>query len=68
MTDLQSRLQAALGSAYRVERELGGGMSRVYVAEEVALARKNTPQLTAVRADHSRSRAARAAGYLDRHA
>jgi serine/threonine-protein kinase len=41
MSDLQTRLQTALGSTYRVERELGGGgMSRVYVAEEVALARK----------------------------
>lgn len=41
MSDLQDRLQTALGSTYRVERELGGGgMSRVYVAEEVALARK----------------------------
>ena len=35
------RLQAALGSAHRIERELGGGgMSRVFVAEEVALGRK----------------------------
>ena len=35
------RLQAALGDAYRLDRELGGGgMSRVFVAEEVALGRK----------------------------
>ncbi|HEX5438949.1 MAG TPA: protein kinase [Gemmatimonadaceae bacterium] len=33
--DLRSQLQDSLGSAYRVERELGGGgMSRVYLAEE----------------------------------
>ncbi len=35
------RLQAALGNAYRIDRELGGGgMSRVYVAEETAFQRK----------------------------
>ena len=40
MNDLQARLQAALGAAYRIERELGGGgMSRVFVATEVALDR-----------------------------
>jgi serine/threonine-protein kinase len=40
MTDLGARLQAALGSAYRIERELsGGGMSRVFVATETALDR-----------------------------
>src|SRR5215475_4260400 len=39
--DLQNRLQAALGSAYQVEKELGGGgMSRVFVADEVRLGRK----------------------------
>jgi serine/threonine protein kinase/Tfp pilus assembly protein PilF len=39
--ELQARLQNALGSAYRVERELGGGgMSCVYVAEETAFRRK----------------------------
>ncbi len=38
MTDLRDRLQAALGSAYRIEQELGGGgMSRVFLAEETAL-------------------------------
>jgi serine/threonine-protein kinase len=40
MSDLQSRLQAALGDAYQIERELGGGgMSRVFVARERALGR-----------------------------
>ena len=34
-------LQQALGKAYIIERELGGGgMSRVFVGEEVALGRK----------------------------
>src|SRR5262245_38681399 len=41
MTDLRDRLQAALGSAYRIDQELGGGgMSRVFLAEETALGRK----------------------------
>ena len=41
MTELQDRLQQALGTTYRLERELGGGgMSRVFVAEETALGRK----------------------------
>lgn len=40
-TDLREQLQAALGSAYTVERELGrGGMSRVFVATEMAFGRK----------------------------
>ncbi|HSA56598.1 MAG TPA: protein kinase [Gemmatimonadaceae bacterium] len=40
-SDLQSRLQQSLGEAYTLERELaGGGMSRVFVAEETALGRK----------------------------
>src|SRR3954468_21946286 len=39
-TDVQDRLQQALGSAYTIERELGGGgMSRVFVAQETALGR-----------------------------
>lgn len=38
--DLRERLQSVLGDAYRVERELGGGgMSRVFVARDVALDR-----------------------------
>ena len=40
MSDFNARLQAALGDAYRIERELGGGgMSRVFVATESALDR-----------------------------
>jgi eukaryotic-like serine/threonine-protein kinase len=39
--DIQDRLQQALGTAYTIERELGGGgMSRVFVAHEAALGRK----------------------------
>jgi tetratricopeptide (TPR) repeat protein len=39
--DLQSRLQSALGDTYRIEKELGGGgMSRVFLAEDVGLARR----------------------------
>jgi tetratricopeptide (TPR) repeat protein/tRNA A-37 threonylcarbamoyl transferase component Bud32 len=41
MPELLGQLEHALGSAYRLERELGGGgMSRVYLAEEVALGRQ----------------------------
>jgi tetratricopeptide (TPR) repeat protein len=41
MTDLQSRLQAALGGDYHLEKELGGGgMSRVFVARETRLGRQ----------------------------
>src|ERR1700752_282332 len=41
MSDLQDRLQTTLDDSYRIERELGGGgMSRVYVAEESELGRK----------------------------
>ena len=39
--DLAEQIQAALGTAYRIERELGGGgMSRVFVAEEIKLGRR----------------------------
>lgn len=39
--DFRARLQASLGQAYTLERELGGGgMSRVFVAIETALARQ----------------------------
>jgi eukaryotic-like serine/threonine-protein kinase len=53
MSDLRSQLQQTLGSAYTLERELGGGgMSRVFLAEEAALGRKVVvkvlpPELTA---------------------
>ncbi|MGI8401048.1 MAG: protein kinase domain-containing protein [Gemmatimonadaceae bacterium] len=40
-TDLRDQLQRALGDHYTIERELGGGgMSRVFLAEEVSLGRK----------------------------
>ena len=39
-TDLRERLQTSLDGAYTVERELGGGMSRVFVAREIALGRR----------------------------
>lgn len=37
MDELLQRLTDRLGGAYRIERELGGGMSRVFVATELAL-------------------------------
>ncbi|MGD8727409.1 MAG: protein kinase, partial [Gemmatimonadales bacterium] len=41
MSDLLSRLKAVLGDAYHIERELGGGgMSRVFLAEETRLGRR----------------------------
>ncbi|MCK6478271.1 MAG: protein kinase, partial [Phycisphaerales bacterium] len=41
MATLHDRLQKTLGDAYRLDRELGGGgMSKVFVAEEAALGRK----------------------------
>ena len=41
MSDLQSQLQATLSGSYTLERELGGGgMARVFVADEVRLGRK----------------------------
>src|SRR5687768_16874877 len=40
-SDLQAQLQEVLGTAYRIERELGGaGMSRVFVAREIDLDRQ----------------------------
>jgi eukaryotic-like serine/threonine-protein kinase len=39
--ELRDQLQQTLGSAYTIERELGGGgMSRVFLAEETALGRR----------------------------
>src|SRR5215207_4863555 len=40
MSELFDQLQLALGASYRIERELGGGMSRVFVAEDLRLGRK----------------------------
>jgi serine/threonine protein kinase/dienelactone hydrolase len=41
MADIRDMLQASLGASYTIERELGGGgMSRVFVAEESALGRR----------------------------
>ena len=41
MTELQQRLQTALGGTYRIVKELGGGgMSRVFLAEETRLGRQ----------------------------
>src|SRR3954453_3350803 len=41
MTDLRVQLQATLGAAYAIERELGGGgMSRVFLAEDMRLGRR----------------------------
>jgi len=40
VSNLLEQLQATMGNAYRLERELGGGgMSRVFLAQEVALGR-----------------------------
>src|SRR5690242_18980433 len=41
VTDLRSQLQTTLNGTYTLERELGGGgMSRVFVADEIRLGRK----------------------------
>ncbi len=41
MPDLVGRLKSALGDTYRIERELGGGgMSRVFLAQETELGRQ----------------------------
>src|SRR5881397_1720337 len=41
MGELKARLQVALGDPYRIDRELGGGgMSRVFLAQETALKRQ----------------------------
>ncbi len=55
-TDLRDQLQATLGSAYVFESELGGGgLSRVFVAEEAALGHLQT-------ASSRRSRVQRSSG------
>jgi eukaryotic-like serine/threonine-protein kinase len=38
-SDLRDQRQATLSGSYTLERELGGGMSGVFVAEEAALGR-----------------------------
>ncbi|WP_373059841.1 protein kinase domain-containing protein [Gemmatimonas sp.] len=54
MSERPSRLSSALGRSYRLERELGaGGMSTVYLAEDLKHDRKVaikvlTPELAAV--------------------
>ncbi|MGE5291035.1 MAG: protein kinase domain-containing protein [Micromonosporaceae bacterium] len=41
MSDFQERLVAAMGGSYRIERELGGGgMSRIFLAQDTALERR----------------------------
>ena len=41
MTEFSDRVQSAVGTVYRIEKELGGGgMSRVFLAEETGLERK----------------------------
>ncbi len=41
MADLVDRLKETVGNAYRIEKELGGGgMSRVFLAEEIELGRR----------------------------
>jgi serine/threonine-protein kinase len=41
VTDLQNRLQEALGDAYHIERELArGGMSQLFLATEASLNRQ----------------------------
>ena len=41
MTDLRDQLQATLGTAYAIERELGGGgMRRVFLAQDRSLGRR----------------------------
>jgi serine/threonine-protein kinase len=74
MIDLLPQLRAALGSGYRFERELGGGgMSRVYVAEEIGLGRRVVvkvlaPELAAgVNADRFRRETQLAAGLQHPH-
>src|SRR5690242_10266354 len=61
MDALRGTLDGALGGAYRIERELGGGgMSRVFLAEETALGRrvviKVLPPETAAAVDEERFR------------
>jgi serine/threonine protein kinase len=55
-TGLRERLQATLGIAYTLERELGGGgMSRVFVAQEAALGRRVVVKVLATDLAHELS-------------
>ena len=48
MSGAQAALQRALGDAYTLEREVGGGgMWRVFVADEIALGRKVVVKIVA---------------------
>jgi hypothetical protein len=49
VAELRDQLQISLGSAYAVERELGGGgLSRVFIAEAFALLRDTTAMYPAL--------------------
>jgi serine/threonine-protein kinase len=46
----EQRLQSSLGSTYTLERELGGGgMSRVFVAEDTRLGRRVVVKVLALK-------------------
>ena len=68
MASLRDRLQKTLGDSYRLERELGGGgMSKVFVAEETRLRRKVvvkvlSPELAQVANELYRPRSRKAFG------
>ncbi|MEO8452372.1 MAG: serine/threonine-protein kinase, partial [Gemmatimonadota bacterium] len=70
MDQLLDKLKTSLGSRYRIERELGGGgMSRVYLAEEIELGRKVVlkvlpPELAAVLSPERFEREVRVAASL----
>ncbi len=61
MTDITSRLSAALADRYRIERRLGeGGMATVYLAEDLKHDRKVAlkvlkPELAAIQVKWTRS-------------
>ena len=62
-SDLHEQLQSALGSAYALERELGGGgMARVFVAEETRLGRRVVVKVLAPELAAGSRRALRARG------
>ncbi|MGI8765107.1 MAG: serine/threonine-protein kinase [Gemmatimonadaceae bacterium] len=74
MSDIRARLESAVGSHFTIERELGGGgMSRVFLAEERRFGRKIvikvlTPELTAdLSAERFEREISLAAGLQDPH-